>query len=658
VGRRGRSGSFALLIAWIAVLTLAPSAGAFVYWTNPSAGSIGRASITGAGMDVSFITGVPGACGLATSGDFLYWGNQQLGTVGRATLDGNGVDQSLIGGGAGTCGVSASGTSLAWANTNSIGIGTADATFVRQNWITGEPAVLMPQSTASHTAGGQDKVFWLNVDGSVWSTPFSTQSPSWLVVPCPACNGGGIAASAAGIFYIDTNFGAILHADLDGEHLSTLVSGLSGAPCGVAVDDTYVYWADEWRGSIGRALLNGSSPDPNWLTPPDGTVDPCWVAVDPDAASTSVSPDSIDFGDVLAGPGTPPQKSFTLTNSASTSVELALGTPSLSGPNVDQFLLSGDTCGPSVAPGASCGFSVDFDPTSIGGKSATLSIPSNDPDDNPIKIPISGNGIAPNETVSPSSISFATQLVDTVSAERTVTLTNGPGASAPDLVGQAALTGPNPDEFEIGSDGCSNATLPIGGTCQISVRYAPDAEGEAAASLSIPTDDSFAGPATVSLSGFGTDADEAVLPTSLAFGGQQVGQASGTQDITVANSADATGPLLVGSVSLGGASPSSYDLVSDQCSSQSVSPGDSCHLGIRFAPVGTGSQPAMVQVPSNGSDSPVGVTVGGTGVQPPAPGPAPVLNPSCHRLRVKLKHAKSKKRRRTIRKQLKRRGCR
>jgi hypothetical protein len=48
-------------------------------------------------------------------------------------------------------------------------------------------------------------------------------------------------------------------------------------PCGVAVDSSHLYWADESTGAIGRANLDGSGADPSFIT---GADSPCGIAVD------------------------------------------------------------------------------------------------------------------------------------------------------------------------------------------------------------------------------------------------------------------------------------------------------------------------------------------------------------------------------------------
>jgi hypothetical protein len=347
---------------------------------------------------------------------------------------------------------------------------------------------------------------------------------------------------------------------------------------------------------------------------------------------------------------------FILTNSPSTTVDLVPEVPDLLGPNADQYSITGDDCPASLAPGDNCTITVSFDPTSLGGKAARLVVDSNDPS-GPTQATLFGTGTAIDQTIFPTSIAFGPQLRGTTSSRHTVTLTNGPGASSSETIGQVSLVGADNGQFLSGSDGCSGTTLAPGDSCQISIAFAPTNTGEAAASLSIPSS-APTSPATVALSGTGTLPDQDVSPVALAFGSQPVGVASSTQAVTVANSADGSGPLQVGAVSLGGAAASQFDLVFDGCSGRSLSPGDDCQIGVRFAPSAQGSQAASIQIPSNGSVSPVGVTLTGSGVAAPTTNPTPAPPaPNCKGLRAKLKKAKSKKQRKALRKKLRKRGC-
>lgn len=119
----------------------------------------------------------------------------------------------------------------------------------------------------------------------------------------------------------------------------------------------------------------------------DGCDDQCKI---PDI---SVSPSSLAFGKVIAGLSST-SKTVTVKNDGNG--KLKIGTISLGGTNPNQFSIpvADDHCsGQLVAPSLSCTVAVKFSPTSAGAKSATLSIPSDDPNENPVSVSLSGNGV-------------------------------------------------------------------------------------------------------------------------------------------------------------------------------------------------------------------------------------------------------------------------
>jgi hypothetical protein len=661
VWSRGQLGSLIAISVFVALLAVAPGADAFVYWGNNAGGTIGRAELEGGGVEQNFIP-LPGGsqpCGVVVDGDHIFWADG-VSKIGRAKIDGTDVDPNFITGADFPCGpsINAATKKIYWANTADQAIGKAnlDGTGVQQGFIT------QPVENPSWTFDFGNLVYFTNKSaGEVWAAsdvdgsgakevagaflnqPYAFQPTGILIIPDTGFFG------PAG-YWANFGNGSIGAAPLDGEFLPfanpNFITGLD-RPCGLAATATHLFWGN--GSTIGKAFLDGTSPDPGFISGANGA---CGVAVDRDRALASLTPTSHDFGAILVS-GPPATQDFTLSNSPDTTVPLVPQDPGLLGPNADQYSITGDDCPASLAPGASCTITISFDPTSVGGKAATLVVDSNDPD-KAVKADLFGTGTDPNESVSPASLPFGGQLVGTQSPTQTVTLTNGPGASAPDTIGQATLTGGDSGQFAIVTDDCSNTSLAIGASCQISIRFAPTGSGDTLTSLSIPSDDPTS-PATVSLSGTGTAPAERVIPDSLAFGDQGVGTESATEAIEVANTADGTGPLVIGQVALVGAG---FDLAFDGCSGQAVSPGDDCQIGVRFAPAAPGTQTASVSIPSNGSPSPAAVTVSGTGVATPAAStPTPIPNPACHRLRAKLRKAKSKHKRKAIRKKLKRRGC-
>lgn len=84
--------------------------------------------------------------------------------------------------------------------------------------------------------------------------------------------------SSPAAVYWTSEYG-IGRANLDGEAVEQSFIGSSYArfACGVAVDHEHVYWSNPDTGTIGRARIDGSDPDPSFIT---GADSPCGVAVD------------------------------------------------------------------------------------------------------------------------------------------------------------------------------------------------------------------------------------------------------------------------------------------------------------------------------------------------------------------------------------------
>ena len=68
-----------------------------IYWTDETAGTIGRANLNGTGVKQRFITGAhfPEA-GLTVDSQYLYWTNNYSATIARANLNGTDVNQRFI----------------------------------------------------------------------------------------------------------------------------------------------------------------------------------------------------------------------------------------------------------------------------------------------------------------------------------------------------------------------------------------------------------------------------------------------------------------------------------------------------------------------------------------------------------------------------------
>jgi len=111
-----------------------------------------------------------------------------------------------------------------------------------------------------------------------------------------------------------------------------------------------------------------------------------------DIPDISVSPTSKNFGNVTVGSSSSPQ-TFTVSNVGT--ANLVIGTVTLTGTNAGEFSKQNDNCSvQTITPSASATLQVVFSPTSTGAKSATLSIPSNDPDEATVTVSLSGTGVS------------------------------------------------------------------------------------------------------------------------------------------------------------------------------------------------------------------------------------------------------------------------
>jgi hypothetical protein len=158
---------------------------------------------------------------------------------------------------------------------------------------------------------------------------------------------------------------------------------------GVGYDDSSstVYIHDTWDNSAHTMPWGGSYAGMGlWGV---SIVTPLESA--PGIPDILVSPNSYDFGNVTI-PNTS-SRTFTISNTGTGN--LTIETITIGGAQASEFSLSTDTCSSrTISSSSSCTFQARFSPASVGSKSATVIIPSNDPDENPLNISLIGTGVA------------------------------------------------------------------------------------------------------------------------------------------------------------------------------------------------------------------------------------------------------------------------
>ncbi len=220
-----------------------------------------------------------------------------------------------------------------------------------------------------------------------------------------------------------------------------------------------------------------------------------------------LSPTTLDFGSQTTQL-TSSARTVTLTNTGGSA--LTISNVALTGAAAGDFAQT-NTCPQTLAAGASCTASVTFTPSTVGARSASLSV-TDDASGTPHTVALTGTGAAPAAavaTASPASVSFGDQVVDTTSAAKTVTLSNT--GSLPMSIDAITIAGGDAADFARTSTCPSGAaTLAVGASCTIDVTLTPSVSGNRTATLSI-SGNAVNSPATVALSGAGT------LPSGTLF---------------------------------------------------------------------------------------------------------------------------------------------
>ncbi len=307
----------------------------------------------------------------------------------------------------------------------------------------------------------------------------------------------------------------------------------------------------------------------------------------------TLNPTSLTFASQTVGTVSPPQ-TIILTNSGVSTL------------TINTIVASGDygitsTCGASIAAGKKCSITVTFAPSAAGTRTGTVSVTDNAPG-SPQTVSLTGTGIAPAVTLSPTTLTFATQLVSSTSAPQTVTLTNtGTAALTISLI---SMTGANPNDY-LQSNNCGS-TVAVNATCTISVAFHPKARGTRTASLSV-ADNAAVSPQNVALSGTGTVVS--LSASSINFGTEAVGKTSAPNTLTLTNTAQTT--LSIQSITITGAN--SGDFAQTNTCGVAVGSGATCTISVTFTPTKKGSRTAVVSVADSGGGSPQTVSLAGTG---------------------------------------------
>jgi len=344
----------------------------------------------------------------------------------------------------------------------------------------------------------------------------------------------------------------------------------------------------------GEITITSDDPDePTVVVPLTGDVTPV-----PDI---DVTPTTLQFGMVQIGASS----SLTATISNVGIADLELGTLLISG--TTEFSITDDPSSEILAPGASTTVEVTYAPTDGGSDTATMEIPSNDPDENPVYVALNGaEDPVPDIDVDPLAVAFGNVDIGQ-SSSSTVTVYNVGGATLD--VTAISLSGST--DFSWLSANLPGTISPAGSRT-IMVTYTPTDEVADLGMLTIDSDDPDEPSVVVALTGAHTPyPDIEVDPLLLDFGDVPIDTAD-VGIFTISNVGDddleITSCTYVGDTEFWvSADPSGTVLV----------PGDSVELEVTFEPDDVWTYYGEIGIASNDPDEPVVmVEVIGGGIAP------------------------------------------
>lgn len=353
--------------------------------------------------------------------------------------------------------------------------------------------------------------------------------------------------------------------------------------------------------------------------------------------------DNTDFGNVIVD-GATKVNSFTIFN---------IGTADLTLTNTPKVLIAGHAGdftvtavpGSPVEHGGSTAFSITFDPTVMGVRTALVVIANTDNDDNPFVFSLKGTGTSADMVVLGTNLAAIANGAATPDADKgtyfgavlvaggvqanVFTVTNS-GLASLTLNGspKVAVSGANASDFTVTVNPLG--TVAAGGTTTFTVQFDPSASGTRSAILSIANSDTADDPYVFSISGTGASAEIVVRGNSVRitdgatspnssdhsdFGSTLVD--GGHVDRVFVISNEGLAPLTVSSIALDGTHAADFSLTFT--GPAVLATGESTNLTVRFNPSESGLRTAELLITnSDATESPFNFVIQGTGSTAPS----------------------------------------
>lgn len=317
--------------------------------------------------------------------------------------------------------------------------------------------------------------------------------------------------------------------------------------------------------------------------------------------------DTFDYGPAQVGE-TNGQK-FVILNDGVANLTGVVAT--ISGADTSSFVMV-STPASTVTPGTSSPFRIRFIPTNTGVKTVLLQITSNDTNESPYRITLTGEGAVPDISIEktggvvvPDGGSFT--LSSTTAGAVTSSVFTLRNAGDDDLIITAAgIVGPNASQFSLMAG--YTPVLPPGGSTNFSIQFAPDSYGTKTGELRVASNDPDESPYSITLYGLGLAPEIQVeLPggtnvdsgSIVDFGGAMVAGQSVSKTFTIYNIGNRTMTGLA--VTISGVGAANFS-VNDQPPTTMSGPYGSGTFGITFDPTSAGFKAALLEIAGNDPD--------------------------------------------------------
>lgn len=315
-------------------------------------------------------------------------------------------------------------------------------------------------------------------------------------------------------------------------------------------------------------------------------------------APTAVySVSALDFASVRKGTNSN-GKTVTLTNNGNDVLNVTGFF--VSGGNASDFTASHAAAPFTVAAGGNTSWSVVFSPNKTGAETATFTVLT---DLGQKDVALTGTGTFPIVGLSTNSIDFGAQPVGTTSGALTVTIGNTGTDTA--QITSKTVGGAHSADFTVSAP----ASIAVGATATVSVRFTPSLAGVVSAPITIVTD---AGTLSLFATGTGTAPSVSVSAASLDFPNQIRGSTSATQTVLISNIGGAS--LTVSNVLIAGTNAGDFALSPVPSFPITVAPGGTTALAVAFTPSTTSSETASLDLFFGNGISQISVALSGTGI--------------------------------------------